>query len=42
MMIKNGGDWMLNWLQKLHNKAFESGTIAEDWKVEEQSDSSIV
>src|SRR5277367_1651220 len=31
-MLKEGGEEMVEWLSKLCNKAFEEGSVPEDWK----------
>lgn len=31
-MLKNWVNWVNNWLWRLYNRAFENGTVSEDWK----------
>ena len=30
-LIKGGGYWVVNWIWRLCNIAFESGVVSEDW-----------
>lgn len=31
-MFKKGGENVIDWIWKLHNKGFEKGVVPKDWK----------
>ena len=31
-MIKDGGDWVVDWIWRLWNIVFESGVVPGDWR----------
>ena len=31
-MIKGGGNWVVDWIWRLCNMAFESGVVPENWR----------